>query len=112
MVQAGLLRHKLLIQESTSGSLKSADTGEFLPVWTDYATSVWCSVNPVSGAEIFREDQRYILNTLQFGIRYSSAKPVDQGMRIVYSGNNYNITEVINADFRNRLLMITGELVT
>ncbi len=112
MVQAGKLRHKLSIQESTSGSTKSPATGEFLPAWTTYTSSVWCSVNPVSGAEIFREDQRYILNTLQFGIRYSSARPLNQGMRIVYGGNNYNITEVINADFRNRLLMITGELVT
>ena len=111
-MQAGKLRHKLSIQESTSGSTKSPATGEFLPVWTTYSSSVWCSVNPVSGAEIFREDQRYTLNILQFGIRYSSAKPVDQGMRIVYGGNNYDITEVINPDFRNREIVITGELVT
>ena len=112
MVQAGKLRNKFAIQESTSASLKSTATGEPLAVWTTFTSNVWCSAEPLSGSEFFSEDQRYTRNTFRFNIRHSSAFPVNQGMRIVFDGLNYNIIEVINPDVRNRLSVITGELVT
>ncbi len=112
MVQAGKLRHKLTIQESTSASLKSTATGEPLTVWTTFTSNVWCSAEPLSGSEFFSEDQRYTRNTFRFNVRHDPIFPINQGMRIVFDSLNYNIIEVINPDVRNRLSVITGELVT
>jgi len=111
MVRAGTLNRKISIQEATSASLKSTATGEFLKVWSSYTTSRWASVEPQSGNEFFSEQSRRDRNTLTFTLRHSSVKPINQGMRVIWEGNPYDITEIINPDDSNRLTVITAEIV-
>lgn len=78
-------------------------TGEITESWTDHV-SVFAKVEPLVGREYFAAAAVQAEDTTKFTMRFRG--DLDTAMRIVFDGQNYNITSIQNIRSSNRETLI------
>ena len=101
---AGRLRHVIAIQ---SKAFTTDAWGGQVEAWTNFATGIRAEVNPLSGRELIASQAAQSATTCRFKIRYMAG--VKQAMRVVYGGQYYNISAVVDVDGRQRELHLMTE---
>jgi SPP1 family predicted phage head-tail adaptor len=99
-VEIGSLNKRIIFQEYTT---TENEMGDSISTWVDFAT-VWASVTNLSGREYFAAMQVQAENTVKFTIRCN--KNIDETMRIIFEGNNYNINFIDNIKYGNKFMEI------
>lgn len=94
-MRAGKLDRRITIQKPVRVQDAS---GQMVDTWEDFAT-VWAEFRPLAGNERFLAQQVMAELDAQFRIRY--LRGVTPLYRILYEGNEYEITAVLTPD-RNR----------
>lgn len=89
MIQAGDLRHRIILQRNAA--VQDQTTGELVPLWIDVAT-VWAQIVPLSGREFIAAQATQAGVTARIVIR---ARDVDPAMRVVHGADIYNIHAVL-----------------
>ena len=99
-MRAGRLKKRLILQSKA----ETRDSyGSTLITWTTEAT-VWGSLLPLRGQEMFAQQQIKPQTAVRAIIRYYSR--VDSTWRISHGGKFYDIETVINENKRNRTLTL------
>ena len=99
-MRAGMLRHKVVIQQN----IPTRDSyGAEVEVWTDYAV-VWASIEPARGREFWESQQVNAEVTGKIRIRYLAG--VTPMMRVKHGSRIFEIISVINPEERNRELQL------
>lgn len=96
----GEMRHRITLQKSITSI---NENGYETEVWEDVKT-VWAAVENLSGREYFAAAAVQAQNTVKFTIRYLVG--LDQTMKIVFQGRDYNITGIDNIKYNNRYMEI------
>ena len=103
-MRSGRLDKRVTIQQLVTGSPTQNAGGEQEDVWTTVHT-VWASVRPLRGRELFAAQQinSEISSTVQ--IRYRAG--ITSKMRLSYDGRLFDILAVVNPDERNEQLVLS-----
>ena len=107
-MRAGRLRHRLVLQskvdpESTSPVSRDAYGGVTV-AYTNEAT-VWGAIEPLSGRELFAQQQIQAEARVRIVLRYRS--DIDETWRIKDGdGLYYNVLDVMNENSRDRQLIL------
>jgi len=106
MVRPGQLDQRIAIQDFT---LAADGGGGLTKAWADLATDpdVWASVKAGGGGESTTEDRTNATAMTTFVIRNRS--DIDERMRIVWEGLDYNIRHVMREGSRAMYLTILAE---
>ena len=106
-MRAGLLRQRLAVQSVTRSQ---NNYGEPTDSWSTL-TTIWGSVEPLQGRELFTARQVNPELTHKITVRYSTAITPDK--RIAFGSRAFDINQVRNIDERNKTMeLICKELVT
>ena len=100
-MRAGKLRHRVTL------SSKTATTDEYggpVEVWTDVATNIPASVEPLSGRELVNAQTVNAEITTRITMRYRAG--VIAANRITFDGKFYNLFSVVDPELRHRELII------
>lgn len=81
-------------------------TGGFTESWVKVA-DLWAHIKNMSGTELVRADQLGATAYSDFTIRYRSN--INDTMKIVYRGNDYQIRHINNIEEADRWLVVKGE---
>lgn len=98
MMKVNKLRHRVQIQSPTRNQ---NELGEVTEGWAT-ASTVWASVEPLSGRELAKAQQVQADVTHRVIIRYRPG--VKQDWRVVHMGRELNITVVRNIEERNEMI--------
>lgn len=100
----GKLNQQITIQQRVT--TKDAEGG-MVDSWSDFATNIWAAKNNLSGNERASTKQggQVLDARCEFTIYYTPN--VTNAMRILHSGNHYNIRHVNNFLEKNEYLIIT-----
>lgn len=97
-MQAGKLRHRIVIQQSTS----SQTVGEPVKTWSTVAT-VWADYEDLGGSEGTNSGQeQYATGMRRYEIRYRTG--LVPKMRISHQSVFWDIDRIVNVGGRNREL--------
>ena len=99
-MEIGKLNKRINIQEYNT---IENGMGDSVSNWVDF-TTVWANVTNLSGREYFSAMQVRAENTVKFTIRYN--KNINETMRIIFEGNNYNINFIDNIKYGNKFIEI------
>lgn len=99
-MRSGRLRHRVLLQSKT---YTANAYGEQEVTWSTVAT-VWAGIEPLSGRELFAQQQIQAEARVRIVLRYYSG--LDTTWRVRHDGKNYDILEVINQDLRDASLVL------
>jgi len=105
-MNAGKLRHRVTIQK-----LEEVDDGYggVTSTWKDMAT-VWSSVEPLKGRELYAAQQVKAELTHRIRIRYMSG--IKPEMRIVFDNRSFDIEAIIDPEERHESLeLLCSEVV-
>lgn len=105
-MRAGKLRHRVTIQSLVAGSPQQTPSGEPDVSWTDVAT-VWASVEPLRGRELFAAQEHHSRVEVRIRMRYRSG--ITAAMRVFWDSRYYNIVVVLDAEERHRELELMCE---
>lgn len=113
-MQAGKLRHRLVIEYSAAGSPQRTGTGQPSTAWSTLCT-VWGALETLSGRRLEAAQATWPEASGEARIRYN-ADVYDQDaarvpLRISYRGRYYPVGKVLNTSERNlelRLLFKEG----
>ncbi|MEZ5462327.1 phage head closure protein [Dokdonella sp.] len=95
------LAHQIELQRPTHTT--DPATGYVSTTWHTYATP-YARIDPLAGREFFAAQQVQAESTVKFTLRYrEGVEPVD---RIIWKGDEYNITAIMNMGTRNRELLL------
>lgn len=89
------LKHKIVIQKYENAV---NDNGFEEEAWQDFKT-VWAKVENIHGKEYFEAAAVQAEKTVKFTIRF--IKDIDESMRIMFKGKQYNITSIDNIKYAN-----------
>lgn len=92
---------KIVIQSVAESRSTSGGTVES---WSTFST-VWADVKQISGNENFNANMLIYSDFKQFTIYYNHGQDITVKMRIVYRGDNYNITSVSHKDRLETILI-------
>lgn len=106
-MRAGGLNKRISIY--TLASTQSTVSGEMLNTYTTWLDNVWAGYERLSGSEEYIGEERQLIETARFRIRYSTG--VDHKKRIVYNSRQYEIVDVENVGDRNKELLITARYI-
>ena len=107
MIQAGKLRHSIIIQKKV---VNRDDYGAEVVTWQDF-TRAWGSIEPVSGREYFLAQQMQAAVDHKIVIRYQSGITPD--MKAVWNSRSFDIKAVLNKEEKNiELTLMCSEFVT
>lgn len=99
-MKIGKLRHRITIQQLT----RTPDgSGGYTETWPTFST-VWASINPVHGKELFEAQQIQSNVTHKIRIRYLSG--VKSSMRVSFESRIFQIQSVINWEEHDREMML------
>ena len=98
-IQAGKLRHTITIQQRTG-----RDSTGALAEWTDFATNVRASAEPLQGREYMAASGEQSAVTTRFRMRYIPGVTPD--MRVVCEGRIFNIITPIDPNLLHRELLL------
>ena len=105
-MQSGRLRHRIDL-ETNVGTTNTF--GAITDTWSLW-TTLWASVEPLSGRELLQAQQMQADITHRVRFRYVSG--VTAKMRVAYGSRYFNILSVINDQERNReIVLMCKELV-
>ena len=79
------------------------DYGFEIQEWSDFKT-VWAGITNLSGREYFAAMQVQAEKTVKFTIRCN--KNINETMRIIFEGNNYDISSIDNIKYGNEFMEI------
>lgn len=98
-MRTGKLDRRITFQKLTT---TVDSTGGVVETWADldHAPVVWAALEPMSARERFEADQLQLQEVLRFKIRYRS--DLDERMRVVFEGRNWNIRHIREAVFEGR----------
>ncbi len=99
-MRAGKLRNKVVIQEPKE---IVNSTGEVTQSWQD-VDRVWCSVEPLRGAEFFAAAQTQGQADYKIIMRHRA--DLTPKMRLLFNNQPLDIEAVINVESRNRMIEI------
>lgn len=105
-MRAGTLRHRVEIQSPTNTT--EAD-GTFSSSWTTETTR-WASVDPVSGDELSRSNQKVGELTHQVTMRHVDTLP--SSYRLLWGSRVFNIVTSRNLNERDRTTLLLCREVT
>jgi SPP1 family predicted phage head-tail adaptor len=96
----GELRHRITFQKLVTDT---NENGFEIEYWQDYE-AVWAAITNLHGREYFEAAAVKAENTVKFTIRYVlNIKPT---MRILFKGNQYNISSIDNIKYANKFIEI------
>lgn len=98
-MRAGRLRHRGVIQAFVTGSPQYSPSGEPQAAWTDLAT-VWCSIEPLNGRELFAAQEHHSEVEVRIRIRYRD--DVTAQMRVSHESKYYVVLAIIDHELRHR----------
>lgn len=102
-MEAGRLKHRGKIQQASE---VANSFGEMVPTWADALTR-YCSINPLSGQELFAAQQVQAEVTHKIKMRYTAG--LTPKMRLVYAGRVFNFLNILNTDEENYELTILAK---
>lgn len=95
-MRSGKLRHKLIIESNTP---TRSTKGEKIDAWSTFST-VWGSVEPISGKEYFAIDK---INTdVDYRIKIRHLPGITSSMRVTFGTRSFDILSILNIMERNR----------
>jgi len=97
------LNRKVELQELVT---TPTDTGGFTQSWVKVA-DLWAKIKNTSGSELLHADQLGETAFSNFTVRYRAN--IDEVMRLVYRGNEYQIRHIDNIEEADLWLVIKGE---
>lgn len=103
MIYAGKLRHRVALQALGAGSPQQTGSGMPDESWSTVAT-VYASVEPLNGRELFAAQEHHAETTTRIRIRYRSG--VTAKMRVSHGGTLYNILSVIDPEKRHKEMQL------
>lgn len=106
-MRAGLLRHRLRIEEAVDVINANGD-GQPVKAWNVLGT-VWGSVEPLTGRELFSAQQVSARTTHKITLRARSISPKH---RLIYGQRIFHLTSIANKSERDISLEIMAEEVT
>ncbi len=107
MMRAGKLKHVVIIQKRVDDV---DDCGQAVDDWTDFATGVRASVEPLQGREFHAAQAAQSEVSIRFRMRYIPG--VTAAMRVIWRNEFYEIEgEPINPNGRNRELHLMAKKV-
>lgn len=108
-MQAGKLRHRLVIETKSAGSPQRSGTGASSLAYSTLAT-VYGSLEPLSGKRLEAAQATWPQATVEARIRYHAsvlaADTAATPMRISFGGRYYPVGKVLNIEERNRELRL------
>lgn len=105
MINISFLKKRVALQTET---LVPDGGGGYVLSWTTLAT-VWASIKPITGREVFAADHQEGHVTHHIAMRWRSDIAVTTAMRISYGERLFNIRAVLNKDEANRWLVLLVE---
>lgn len=97
------MNRKITIQKLVK---TATSTGGFDESWVNVA-NVWAKIKNMSGTELVRADQLGATAFSDFTIRYRAG--LNETMKIVYRGVDYQIRHINNIEELDRFLIIKAE---
>lgn len=97
-MRAGKLRHRVVLQQRTAASPTNHPSGEKDAAWTTYLT-VWASVEPLAGRELFAAQQVNSEVSVRIRMRYRDG--ITHKLRASFDGRIYDIVAVIDREERH-----------
>lgn len=97
-MRAGKLRHRVTIQQRSAASPTNHASGEKDASWGTYLT-VWASVEPLTGRELFAAQQ--VNSEVNVRIRMRYREGITHRMRVSFQGRIYDIVAVIDREERH-----------
>lgn len=105
-MRSGNLKHKIIIQSST---VTKDDYGAEVSTWEDF-TTVYSSIEPLRGQELFASQQTYNKVISKIRLRYIAGIKTD--MRVNYNGRLFDIEAIINIrELNKELHLVCSEIV-
>lgn len=99
-MKAEELKHRITLQVFTT---VVNENGFEVETWVDFKT-LWAAVTNLHGREYFAAAVVKAENTVKFTIRYTEG--IDESMRILFKGKQYNISSVDNIKYANKFIEI------
>lgn len=99
-MKAEELKHRITLQVFTT---VVNENGFEVETWIDFKT-LWSAVTNLHGREYFAAAAVKAENTVKFTIRYTEG--IDESMRILFKGKQYNISSVDNIRYANKFIEI------
>jgi SPP1 family predicted phage head-tail adaptor len=96
-MRAGILDRRVVIESYTTAQ---DEVGEPVKSYTTLDT-VWAQVRPLRGQERFVAQQEYAEVTTRFRLRHRT--DIDEKMRLVYGGDEYDIVAILEIGRREGL---------
>jgi SPP1 family predicted phage head-tail adaptor len=100
-MRAGKLRHRITLQAKTIGV---DEYGGPAKTWTDVATNISASVEPLSGRELVNAQTVNAEITTKITMRYRAG--VIAANRITHEGKFYNLQSVIDPELKHKELIL------
>ncbi len=101
---AGKYRHLMTLEQPIAGDASEA-SGEVLSTWTKLA-SMWCSLVPLSGKELFAAQQVRAQTTHLVRTRHRNDLTITTAMRLTYRSRIFAIESAVNVgEMNNETLM-------
>lgn len=98
MIRAGMLRHRVTLQERSTAT---DSFGQPIETWSDVGT-YWAAVKPLRGRE--GEAIRQVKAEATHRVVLRAVAPVTTAMRLVFDGRVLDIIEALDVDERGREL--------
>ena len=99
-MKAEELKHRITLQLFTT---VVNENGFEVETWVDFKT-LWAAVTNLHGREYFAAAVVKAENTVKFTIRYTEG--IDESMRILFKGKQYNISSIDNIKYANKFIEI------
>lgn len=99
-MKAEELKHRITLQVFTT---VVNENGFEVETWIDFKT-LWSAVTNLHGREYFAAAAVKAENTVKFTIRYTEG--IDESMRILFKGKQYNISSIDNIKYANKFIEI------
>ena len=99
----GLLRHRVEIQQAT----RTQDSyGDAIETWSTIAT-VWASVEPISGRELWQAQQAQADVTHTITIRVDSSTPILPEHRVKWGSRIFHVESALTIEEVGRFRVLT-----
>lgn len=99
-MKAEELKHRITLQVFTA---VVNENGFEVETWVDFKI-LWAAVTNLHGREYFAAAAVKAENTVKFTIRYTEG--IDESMRILFRGKQYNISSIDNIKYANKFIEI------
>jgi SPP1 family predicted phage head-tail adaptor len=102
-ITTGMLNRKIKLYQLVK---TPTETGGFTQSWA-FVTAPWAKIKNTSGSELLHADKLGATSFSDFIIRYRTN--IDERMKIVYRGNDYQIRHIDNIEEADQWLLVKGE---